>query len=67
LIHLREYATKALEVDKNQLQVHGTIQLSEQIGNDGNSMWIMSSISFILILFCRSKYIDIGHVHLYYY
>jgi hypothetical protein len=39
LIHLREDAMKALEVDKNLLQLHGTIQLSEQIGNDGNSMW----------------------------
>lgn len=38
LIHLHEYATKALEVDKDQFQVHGTIQLSEQIGIDGNSM-----------------------------
>jgi hypothetical protein len=38
LIHLRDYATKALEADKNQLQVHGTIQLPQQTGNDGNSM-----------------------------
>jgi hypothetical protein len=42
LINLREDATKALEVDKDQPQIHGTIQLSEQIGNDGNSMWSIS-------------------------
>jgi hypothetical protein len=39
LIHLREDATKALEVDKNQRELHETFQISEQIGNDGNSMW----------------------------
>jgi hypothetical protein len=39
LIHLREDATKALEMDENQLELPGTIQFSERLGNDGNSMW----------------------------
>jgi hypothetical protein len=39
LMHLREDATKALEMDENELELHGTIQLSERIGNYGSSMW----------------------------
>jgi hypothetical protein len=41
LINLHEGAREGLGVNRNQHQLHQALQLSEQIGNDGSSVWTM--------------------------